>query len=208
MCVIETLPLLFFYCLASSRATKSWTWKCVQISLVTYVIEQINLENGQVQIVLKIDEEDRVLRPPSIEEYPYEPIEFESYEEIKEYQAIVLKEVNKGILFKKIFETVSLYIDQDEEIRILISADIFWTYFQDLFPTTHYYDIFGTGNGIGKSTIGHVLEGIAYRAVIMTDPSAANLYRILGKIEPGQYIIIADEADRIHVNKDMLELII
>lgn len=167
----------------------------------------LKYENGQVQVVPKIEEEDRMLRPPSIEEYPYEPIEFESYEEIKKYQAIISREVTKEILFQKIFETVSLYIDQDEDIRILISADILWTYFQDLFPTTHYYDISGTGNGIGKSTIGHVFEGIAYRAVKMTDPSAANLYRILGKIEPGQCIIIADEADRIHADKDMLSIL-
>lgn len=41
----------------------------------------------------------------------------------------------------------------------------------------------------------------------MTDPSAANLYRILGKIEPGQCIIIADEADRLHADKDMLSIL-
>jgi hypothetical protein len=167
----------------------------------------LKYENGQIQVVAKIEEEERVLRPPNIEEYPYEPIEFDSYEEIKKYQAIVLTEVSRGILFQKIFETISLYIDQDEEILVLISADIFWTYFQDLFPTTHYYDISGTGNGIGKSTIGHVFEGIAYRAVRMTDPSAANLYRILGKIEPGQCIIIMDEADRIHTDRDMMSIL-
>lgn len=167
----------------------------------------IKYEDGQVSVVPNIEEQDRILRPPSIEEYPYEPIEFSSYEELKKFQQIVLEEVDKEILFQKILETVSLYIDQDEEIRILISADILWTYFQDLFPTTHYYDISGTGNGIGKSTIGHVFEGIAYRAVRMTDPSAANLYRILGKIEPGQCIIIADEADRLHTDKDMLSIL-
>jgi hypothetical protein len=167
----------------------------------------IKYENGQLSVVPTIEEQDRILRPPSIEEYPYEPIEFRSYEEIKKFQSIVLKDVDKEILFQKILETVSLYVDQDEEIRILISADILWTYFQDLFPTTHYYDISGTGNGIGKSTIGHVFEGVAYRAVRMTDPSAANLYRILGKIEPGQCIIIADEADRLHTDKDMLSIL-
>ncbi|MPZ06930.1 MAG: hypothetical protein GEU26_11045 [Nitrososphaeraceae archaeon] len=167
----------------------------------------IKYQDGQIQAVPNIEEQDRILRPPSIEEYPYEPIEFSTYEELKKFQQIVLEGVNKEILFQKIFETVSLYIDQDEEIRILISADIFWTYFQDLFPTTHYYDISGTGNGIGKSTIGHVFEGIAYRAVRMTDPSAPSLYRILGKIEPGQCIIIADEADRIHTDKDMMSIL-
>lgn len=167
----------------------------------------LKYENGRISVVPKIEEQDRILRPPSIEEYPYEPIEFNSVEEIKKYQDTVLNKVGKEVLFQKIFETVSLYVDQDEEIRILISADILWTYFQDLFPTTHYYDISGTGNGIGKSTIGHVFEGIAYRAVRMTDPSAPNLYRILGKIEPGQCVIIADEADRIHQDKDMLSIL-
>ncbi|MPZ05863.1 MAG: hypothetical protein GEU26_05490 [Nitrososphaeraceae archaeon] len=167
----------------------------------------LKYENGQITTVPTIEEQDRVLRPPSIEEYPYEPIEFNSYKELKKFQQIVFEEVDREILFQKILETVSLYVDQDEEIRILISAIILWTYFQDLFPTTHYYDISGTGNGIGKSTIGHVFEGIAYRAVRMTDPSAANLYRILGKIEPGQCIIIADEADRLHTDKDMLSIL-
>ena len=167
----------------------------------------IKYEHGQIQVVPNIKEQDRILRPPSIEEYPYEPIEFSSYDELKKFQQIVLKEVDKETLFQKIMEIVSLFVDQDEEIIILISADILWTYFQDLFPTTHYYDISGTGNGIGKSTIGHVFEGIAYRAVRMTDPSAANLYRILGKIEPGQCIIIADEADRIHTDKEMMSIL-
>ena len=119
---------------------------------------------------------------------------------------MALKETLDSI-YQRIKAVVILYIDQDSEIITLISSDIIWTYFQDLFPTTHYYDISGTGNGIGKSTIGHVFEGVAYRAVRMTDPSAANLYRILGKIEPGQCIIIADEADRIHTDKDMMSIL-
>ena len=88
----------------------------------------------------------------------------------------------------------------------LVTADIIWTFFQDLYPTTHYYDITGKENGIGKSTLGYVFEGLGYRGVRMTDPSAANLYRILGKIEPGQCIIIADEADRIHQDREMLAI--
>jgi hypothetical protein len=38
-------------------------------------------------------------------------------------------------------EMVALYIDQEEEIINLISSDIIWTWFQDLYPTTHYYDV-------------------------------------------------------------------
>jgi DNA adenine methylase Dam len=153
----------------------------------------------------QIEETNRVLRPPSIEEYPYEPIEFSSLEEIKDYEGIAQNETVDS-LYQKIKDKVSLYIDQDKEIIILMSGDILWTYFQDLYPTTHYYDIAGRGNGIGKSSIGFVFEGIAYRCVRMTDPSAANLYRILGKEEPGQCILVADEADRIHHDRDMLAI--
>jgi hypothetical protein len=162
--------------------------------------------NGRLELVKDIEETNRILRPPNIEEYPYEPIEFDSLKEIKEYEDIALNETVDS-LYQKVKGVVTLYIDQDSEIITLISSDIIWTYFQDLYPTTHYYDVTGKENGIGKSTIGHVFEGIAYRGVRMTDPSAANLYRILEKIEPGQCIIIADEADRIHQDKDMLSIL-
>jgi hypothetical protein len=76
-----------------------------------------------------------------------------------------------------------------------------------LFPTTHYYDISGTGNGIGKSTIGFMFEGIGYRCVRMTDPSAANIFRVLGKIEVGQCTIVLDEADKIHKDREIVSIL-
>lgn len=141
-----------------------------------------------------------------MEEYPYEPIEFESEEEIRQYLKRARNETTES-LFQRIFRTISLYIDQDEDIRIIVSADILWTYFQDLFPTTHYYDISGTGNGIGKSTIGYMFEGIGFRVVRMTDPSAANIFRVLGKHEPGQCVIVLDEADKIHNDREIVSIL-
>jgi hypothetical protein len=162
--------------------------------------------NGHLGLVRQIEENNRILVPPSIEEHPYEPIEFSSKREIKDYEEMALNETIDS-LYQKLKSVVKLYIDQDAEIVILITADIIWTHFQDLYPTTHYYDVTGKENGIGKSTIGYLFEAIGYRGVRMTDPSAANLYRILGKIEPGQCTIIADEADRIHQDKDMLSIL-
>ena len=52
-----------------------------------------------------------------------------------------------------------------------------------------------------------MFEGIAYRPVRMVDPSSPNLFRALGQIEPGQCIIIADEADRMHQDKDALSIL-
>ena len=136
----------------------------------------VTYENNHVELVRKIEERNRTLVPPYPEEYPYDPIE------------------------------VTLYIDQDDEIIVLVSADILWTFFQDLFPTTHYYDINGKANGIGKSSIGHVFEGLAYRCIRMVDPTSANLFRALGKIEIGQNMMVLDEADRIHQDKDALSI--
>jgi hypothetical protein len=162
--------------------------------------------SGHFELVRKIEETNRILMPPYPEEYPYDPIEFDSLKELRKYEDMALDETIDS-LYTKVKAIVILYIDQDAEVINLISADIIWTFFQDLYPTTHYYDITGKENGIGKSTIGYVFEGLGYRGVRMTDPSAANLYRILGKVEPGQCVIIADEADRIHQDKDMLAIL-
>lgn len=159
-----------------------------------------------IECVHQIEEKKRILRPPDEGEYPYEPVEFESKAEIKDYTELAKHETIDS-LYQKVKGTVVLYVDQDEDIIILISSDIIWTWFQDLFPTTHYYDVNGKANGIGKSTIGFMFEGTGYRVVRMTDPSAANFFRVLGMIEPGQCVIVADEADRIHKDRDALSIL-
>ena len=166
----------------------------------------LTYSDGHLNVVKQIEEVNRILVPPCIEEYPYDPIEFDSIEEINEFVERAKKETI-DTLYQNIKNTVMLYVDQDEEIQILISADILWTYVQDLFPTTHYYDVIGRANGIGKSSIGFMFEGIAYRTVRMTDPSAANLYRVLERIEAGQCAIVADEADRIHEDRYMMAIL-
>jgi hypothetical protein len=162
-----------------------------------------NEQKHEMECVHQIEEGKRILRPPEEGEYPYEPIEFESLTEIKEYAELARHETIDS-LYQKVKAIVILYIDQEEDIIILIASDIIWTWFQDLFPTTHYYDVNGKANGIGKTSIGHMFEGLGYRVVRMTDPSAANFFRVLGMIEPGQCVIVADEADRIHKDRDAL----
>ena len=41
----------------------------------------------------------------------------------------------------------------------------------------------------------------------MTDPSAANIFRCLGTIEPGQCTIILDEADKIDKSPEMMAIL-
>ena len=142
-----------------------------------------------------IEEETRILRPPSLEEYPYTPYEFTSLEKLDEYLEYAKKQTI-DTLYGLALSFMKLYNDQDEHKQNLLAADVVLSHFQDKFGTTHYLGIVGDNNS-GKSSIGNTFEVLAYRAVNMTSPTAPNIFRMLGMIEPGQCVLILDEADRI-----------
>lgn len=87
-----------------------------------------------------------------------------------------------------------------------MAVDTIISYFQYRFATTHYL-LFVGKNDVGKSAIGHVFEQLSYRGVMMTDPSVANIYRLLGKVEPAQFTIIMDEANDIDNNNDKMNVL-
>jgi hypothetical protein len=155
--------------------------------------------------VEKIEEPSRVLRPPNVEEYPYEPYEYVDSEELNYYLKRA-KEESIYSLYQKWKFIVKKYNDQDEYKQILITTDLLWTYFQDLFPTTHYTAAIGD-NGSGKSSIGDTFEHGAYRCINLTNPSAPNVFRILGGIEPGQCTLILDEVDRLDESSEMQSIL-
>jgi hypothetical protein len=152
-----------------------------------------------------IEEETRILRPPSPEEYPYTPYEFASPEELDEFLEYAKKQTIVS-LFRLALDFIKLYNDQDEHKQILLAADVILSHFQDKFGTTHYLGIVGDNNS-GKSSIGNTLEVLAYRSVNMTSPTAPNIFRMLGMIEPGQCVLILDEADRIDESVDMMNIL-
>jgi hypothetical protein len=86
------------------------------------------------------------------------------------------------------------------------AADIIWSYYQDLFATTLYDNITGN-NETGKSSIGYTFAFAGYRPVKATSISAANYYRMLGTIEPGQCTFIEDEADNIEEDSDKMKIL-
>ena len=155
----------------------------------------LTYENGQIKPIPQIEESSRIVVPPDPEEYPYEPYEFESIDEVYSYKERAISETITS-LYQKTKAIVQKYNDQDDYKLILLSADIVWSYFEDKFSTTHYLCVVGD-NGSGKSTVGDTFEATGYRVVNMTDPSAANLFRVLGRIEVGQCTIVADEAEKI-----------
>ena len=62
-------------------------------------------------------------------------------------------------------------------------------------------------NDSGKSSIGSTFEAVGYRTVNMTSPTAANIFRVLGMIEPGQCVLVLDEADKIDGDIDIMNIL-
>jgi hypothetical protein len=162
-------------------------------------------ENHKIEAFQNVEEATRILKPPNSEEYPYDPYDFANVDELKSYME---RAVNESIdsLYQKAKSIVRKYNDQDEHKLILLAADIIWSYFQDKFSTTHYIAIVG-GNGSGKTTIGDTFAAVGYRTVTMTDPSAANIFRVLGRIEYGQCTIVMDEAEKIDKSPDTMNVL-
>lgn len=161
--------------------------------------------NKKIVPYQSIEEETRILRPPSSEEYPYLPYEFDGLEELEEILEDARKQT-KDSLFNSALNFIRLYNDQDEHKQILLAADVVLSYLQDKFGTTHYLGIIGDNNS-GKTSIGNTLEVVAYRVVNMTSPTAPNIFRMLGTVEPGQCVLILDEADRIDESIDTMNIL-
>ena len=157
------------------------------------------------ELIEKIEENSRILRPPNIEEYPYTPYQFESNDELALFLAKA-KQVTLDELYNKSKSIFLKYVDQDKYIINLLAADSIWTYFQDLFSVTHYLEGVGD-NDVGKSTIGYTFEYTGYRVIKGTAISGANYYRSLGTDEPGQCTIIEDEGDSISEDPDKIKIL-
>jgi hypothetical protein len=159
-------------------------------------------KNDEIISVDQIEESARIIKPPNPEEYPYEPYEFANMREVELYKK---KADNESIdsLYERAKSIARNYNDQDHHKLILVAADAVSSYFQDKFSTCHYVGVIGD-NGSGKSTVGDTFEAIGYRAVNMTDPTAANFFRVLGTIEPGQCTVVANEAEKIDDSPEIM----
>ncbi len=162
-------------------------------------------ENEKPNTLESIEEATRTLLPFGFDDGPAKPYEFENMEELD----ILVNEVRQkstSDFYKKTKLIVSKYVDQKPIVINIITVDLLFSYFQDRFPTTHYLFFVGN-NGVGKSVIGELFELIAYRGVMMTDPSAANIYRLLGKVQPAQCTLIMDEIENIENNQTIMNIL-
>jgi hypothetical protein len=85
-----------------------------------------------------------------------------------------------------------LMIAKNEHIITFFATDTIYSYFQDLFPTTHYDMIIGIpGAGKGAILVSFKLQG--YRAVTAAGMTGASLLEVLGSVEACQVTVLEDE---------------
>jgi hypothetical protein len=157
------------------------------------------------EVVSKEETSERIIKPPNQEEYPYVPYDFKNMKEVRLYEERAKGESICSLL-QKAKSIVKKFNDQDDYKLNLLAIDIVWSYFQDKFGTTHYLIIVGD-NDSGKSSLGNTFEAVGYRVVNMTSPTAPNVFRTLGVIEPGQCSFVLDEADKIDESTDMMNIL-
>ena len=164
-------------------------------------------EKQEFSKIETIEENNRILRLPELEECPYEPYTFLNLPEVNEYKNRIINEkIDRDYLFDKSLSIIKKFNTQDDYKLVLVAADVILSLFQDRFSTIHY-DFFVGGNGSGKSSLGATFASIGYRPVTMTDPSAPNLFRLLGKIEPAQCTMILEEADKIDKSQELMAIL-
>jgi hypothetical protein len=163
-------------------------------------------EKEKTIIKNNIEEQNRIIRPPSLEECPFPAYEFEGEQELDNY----IKRANEIESIEELYKSCknfwTLYVDQEKEILTMLAADSILSYFQDLFPIIHYSEAVGT-NDVGKSSIGYTFEYTGYRVVKGASITGPNYFRIFGTVEPGQCVVIEDEGDSISDNPDKIAIL-
>src|SRR5215211_5577037 len=171
------------------------------------VFIKYNDQLNELETIEKIEETTRILVPPTVEECPYIRYEFESLDEINSINKVIEdNHIGLDYLFYTGYEIVSKYNNQSKDKLRLVTIKIITSHFQDRFSTTEYLYPVG-GNGSGKSSLAETFRALAYRAVVMTDPTAPNLFRLLGVVEPVQCTMILEEADKIDKSPELMAVL-
>ena len=142
--------------------------------------------------------------PPERTEYLTKEYSFASFEEARYFINLAKKETLDS-LFNRIKTILKKYIDIDDDFINILAADIIFTYFQDRLRMTHYL-LFVGDNNTGKNNILLVFSLLAYRPILDTAITPANIYNYGSQLEDGQFTLIEDEIDDIDFQDDKKKL--
>jgi hypothetical protein len=149
--------------------------------------------DGKISIETSFQVGNKILKPFESSSYINRPYSFTSNIEVQDY-------INKGRTetLDSLYHDVKLmwkkFIDADDFHLAICAADTIFTYFQDKIGLTHYLFFVGN-NGSGKSNNLTMLNILAYRNMMSTDVTFANIYQFLHGSEEGIGTICEDEAD-------------
>jgi hypothetical protein len=160
-----------------------------------------SLVDGKPIYVSTIEEPSRMLKPYA--ENAPESYAFADDAEFLAYIEMAGKETIDS-LYRKVKLTVQAFNATDPDYITIIAADIIFSYFQDKIGMTHYLFPYGH-TGSGKGSILETFRQLGYRAVLVSNATAANIYRLVGSIERGQVTILIDEANSLQNDAFMME---
>jgi hypothetical protein len=156
-----------------------------------------------LQDAIEVDD-STIVKPPELLSYINKPYKFKSKEEFEKLVENV-KTKNLDELYRKVKSIWTKYVDADDFHISLCAADTIFSYFQDKIGLTHYLFFVG-GNTSGKTNNLTVLHFLAYRNMISSDVTSANIFQFLGSGEEGLGTICEDEADNIDEDHDKMRI--
>jgi hypothetical protein len=160
-------------------------------------------DKGEITIVqsIQLEKQNKILKPYEEDSYLSKPYHFRNKEEVEYYNNEAKKQTLDTIYLNLVKPLWKKYIDADNFHLSLCALDIIFTYFQDLLGLTHY--LFFVGNNTsGKSNNLHMFHHLAYRNLMSTDITSANIFRSLGSLDEGQITICEDELDDLEEDRD------
>lgn len=163
-------------------------------------------ENGQPKYYSEITRPGMTLHPSdTLDSQNPLPYIFESPDELELYLQRARNE-SFDSLYSKTKLIYGKYVNIEDHLLSILSADTIQSYFQDKFPTTHY-NIFVGDNGSGKNSALLVFRYIGYRVFYVTSASAPNYFTFLGEVEECQGTIAEDEAEDIGYDREKQKIL-
>jgi hypothetical protein len=163
-------------------------------------------ENGQPKYQTEIDRPGIILHPAdTLDSQNPLPYIFQSPEELNHYLERARSETF-GSLYLKTKLIYRKYVNIEDHLISILSADTVYSYFQDKFPTLHY-NIFVGDNGSGKNSALLVYKYLGYRVFYVVSASAPNYFTFLGETEECQGTIAEDEAEDIGYDREKQKIL-
>ena len=163
-------------------------------------------ENGQPKYEIEMNRPGTILLPAdNLDSQNPLPYIFESPDELNQYLERARNETFDS-LYLKTKLIYRKYVNIEDHLLSILSADTIYSYFQDKFPTLHY-NIFVGDNGSGKNSALLVYRHLGYRVFYVVSASAPNYFTFLGEIEECQGTIAEDEAEDIGYDKEKQKIL-